>query len=99
MFLAHLWLGGQSPAVAARFLGRYRPPAGHDLTVMLQLAGIEVMRRLIGYAQLPLAYGLDERRALLAHSRELVLHPSLELIGHSPVFNPVQPLVAPATKG
>jgi 5-methylthioribose kinase len=80
MFLAHLLLGRQAPAVAARVLERYRPPAGHDVTVMLQLAGIEVMRRLIGYAQLPLACGLDERRSLLIRSRHLVLHPSLDLI-------------------
>ncbi len=80
MFLAHLLLGGQPPAIAARFLERYRPPTGHDAEVMLQLAGVEVMRRLIGYAQLPLTRGLEERHSLLSRSRELVLHPSLDLI-------------------
>jgi 5-methylthioribose kinase len=80
MLLAHLFLGRQSPAVAARFLERYRPPAGHEVKVMLQLAGVEVMRRLIGYAQLPLACGLDERRSLLVRSRDLVMHPSLDPI-------------------
>jgi 5-methylthioribose kinase len=99
MFLAHMMLGGQSPVVTARFLERYRPPAGYEFTVMLQLAGIEVMRRLMGYAQLPLACGLDERRSLLVRSRDLVLHPSLELAIHQPAFPPVQPFVAPATKG
>jgi 5-methylthioribose kinase len=80
MFLAHLLLGAQPPGIAARFLERYRPPADHDVNAMLQLAGIEVMRRLIGYAQLPLACGLEERRSLLRRSRDLVLHPSLDLI-------------------
>ncbi len=47
---------------------------------MLQLAGVEVMRRLIGYAQLPLGCGLTERRALLDLSKELVLRPRIELI-------------------
>jgi len=80
VFLAHLLLGRQAPAVAARFLGRYTPPPGHDPNVMLQLAGVEVMRRLIGYAQLPLGYGLPERRELLARSRALVLHPAPDLL-------------------
>ncbi|MCU1385500.1 MAG: aminoglycoside phosphotransferase [Acidobacteria bacterium] len=38
-------------------------------------AGVEIMRRLIGVAQLPLAYGLDRKRALLDRSRRLVLDP------------------------
>ena len=80
VFLAHLRLGSQAPAVAARFLDRYRPPPGHDLGIMLRLAGVEIMRRLIGYAQLPLRGGLSERHAWLLRSRELVLRPALALI-------------------
>ena len=38
-------------------------------------AGVEIMRRLIGVAQLPLAYGLDRKQALLQLSRRLVLEP------------------------
>lgn len=80
MFLAHLLLGRQSPAVADRFLSRYQPPTGHDVAIMLQLAGVEIMRRLIGYAQLPLDYGMPGRDALLARSRDLVLRPKLDYI-------------------
>lgn len=79
MLMAHLLLGRQPPAVADHFLSRYAPPAGHSLATMLQLAGVEVMRRLIGYAQLPLGCGLTERRALLALSKELVMRPRIEL--------------------
>ena len=42
-------------------------------------AGVEIMRRLIGVAQLPLPYGLDRKRALLRQSRDLVLEPATEL--------------------
>ena len=42
---------------------------------MLQLAGVEIMRRLIGYAQLPVGYGLNRKRELLELSRSLVLEP------------------------
>lgn len=38
-------------------------------------AGVEIMRRVIGVAQLPLVCGLDRRRSLLQHSRRLVLEP------------------------
>jgi hypothetical protein len=33
------------------------------------------MRRLIGVAQLPIAFGIDRKRALLALSRRLVVEP------------------------
>ena len=38
-------------------------------------AGVEIMRRLIGVAQLPLAVGIDRKRALLNLSRRLVVEP------------------------
>ena len=43
--------------------------------LVLGFAGVEVMRRLIGVAQLPLTYGLDVKRRLLDVSRCLVLTP------------------------
>ena len=46
-----------------------------DEAMALGLAGVEIMRRLIGVAQLPLPYGLDARRRLLEVSRSLVLAP------------------------
>ncbi len=44
-----------------------------DERVMLGFAGTEIMRRLIGVAQLPLPYGIDAKRHLLDVSRSLVL--------------------------
>lgn len=44
-----------------------------DVRVVLGFAGIEIMRRLIGVAQLPVAYDLDTKRSLLDLSRRLVL--------------------------
>jgi len=38
-----------------------------------QFAGVEIMRRLIGVAQLPLQASLDRKQELLGHARELVL--------------------------
>ena len=46
-----------------------------DLERVAQYAGVEIMRRLIGIAQLPLPHGIETRRALLQRSRRLVLEP------------------------
>ena len=47
-----------------------------DLARVAGYAGVEVMRRLIGVAQLPLTRGLARKRALLQHSRRLVVEPA-----------------------
>lgn len=80
VFVAHLLLGRQPPALIFRFLDHYPRLSGFEEVVALQLAGVELMRRLIGYAQLPLGYGLEARRALLELSRTLVLHPDRKLL-------------------
>ena len=46
-----------------------------DAALVAGYAGVEVMRRLIGVAQLPLVCGIDRKRALLNHSRRLVTEP------------------------
>lgn len=85
VFLAHLLLGRQNPSSIDQFLRHYQPPPTHDENLMLQLAGAEVMRRLIGYAQLPLGYGTEQRKHLLEISRQMVLRPDKELLAaHHP---------------
>ncbi len=79
VFIAHLLLGRQDPELIDLFLRRYQPPSSHDVKLMLQLAGVEVMRRLIGYAQLPLGYGCEQRKQLLQISRQMVLQPDRNL--------------------
>jgi 5-methylthioribose kinase len=51
--------------------GAYKGQA--DINLMSQIAGIEIMRRLIGLAQLPLDRNLDEKEYLLRTAREMVL--------------------------
>jgi 5-methylthioribose kinase len=46
-----------------------------DLALVAAYAGVEIMRRLIGVAQLPLACGIDRKRMLLQRSRRLVVDP------------------------
>lgn len=69
--LAHLALARQPRGVAEGFLRAYGAEA-LDLGAVGVGAGVEVMRRLIGVAELPLAEALD-RAALLGQSREAVM--------------------------
>jgi 5-methylthioribose kinase len=46
-----------------------------DLSRVAAYAGVEIMRRLIGVAQLPLSYDIDRKRSLLRLSRQLVVEP------------------------
>lgn len=71
---AHLLLAdaeaGQLETVAASVAARRL-----DADLVAGYAGVEIMRRLIGVAQLPLHRNLDRKRSLLQHSRRLVLEP------------------------
>ena len=74
VMLAHLVLAEQPDALAIRLADTYGR-AGFDRAVAIQFAGVEIMRRLIGVAQLPLRSGLREKTARLAGSRRMVLDP------------------------
>lgn len=63
MLLAHLQLAGRGAGFKANL----------DSGLLFGFAGVEIMRRLIGVAQLPVRYGLEEKQKLLELSRKLVL--------------------------
>ncbi len=75
VLFAHLLLAHQPAELRTQLRRDYQAGAAFDDELMLQLAGIEIMRRLIGYAQLPLGYGLERKRELLDLSRRLVCEP------------------------
>ncbi len=75
ILLAHLLLARQPPASVDQAWSLYRPTGEFSIALARQFAGVEIMRRLIGIAQLPLAADLDEKRHLLELSRRLVLQP------------------------
>jgi 5-methylthioribose kinase len=51
-----------------------------DLTLVAGFAGVEIMRRLIGVAQVPVTGGIETKRALLRLSRRLVVEPQRGLV-------------------
>jgi 5-methylthioribose kinase len=75
---AHLLLAGQSAALLERWAGVYRKPPGFDVPVACRLAGIEMVRRLIGYAQLPLGCNAVGRLDRLEVGVGLVREPGWE---------------------
>ena len=73
--IAHLHLANQRDDLIQRFLSSYRPARPLNRELVWQLAGVEIMRRLIGVAQLPIKIDLEGKTTLLKRSRELVLTP------------------------
>ena len=73
ILLAHLILAGQPGDLIARLGSQYRAPGPFDEVLVVRLAGTEIMRRLIGYAQLRATWPADMRIHLLALARRMVL--------------------------
>jgi 5-methylthioribose kinase len=70
VFYAHLILSNHPEPVRARWLEK--TAADRDAALVRHYAGVELMRRLIGVAQLPLPADLAAKHAWLALSRSLV---------------------------
>jgi 5-methylthioribose kinase len=69
--LAHLDLAAQPPSLDARIRERYSLAISWDLVQAYR--GIEILRRLIGIAQLPLTLSLDEKKVLLSRAHTYLL--------------------------
>ncbi|MDB5241177.1 MAG: aminoglycoside phosphotransferase [Spirosoma sp.] len=65
VMMAHLMMAEQPPTVLNTVLSNYQPTTGFDERLRQQFTGVEIMRRLIGLAQLPLSLSLDRKRSLL----------------------------------
>jgi 5-methylthioribose kinase len=74
VMLAHCALANTPSAPAEQVMNPVRRET-LDEPLVLGFAGVEIMRRLIGVAQLPLRIGLDAKQRLLELSGSLVLTP------------------------
>jgi 5-methylthioribose kinase len=70
---AHLHLARAPQALIEDVHKIYTARAPLDRPLTQRFAGVEIMRRLMGVAQLPLSYGLDQKRRLLDLSHALVM--------------------------
>ncbi|MBJ66936.1 MAG: aminoglycoside phosphotransferase [Gemmatimonadetes bacterium] len=75
VFVAHLLLAGKPLEYAFEVFACYDGPIGFSRHLALGFAGVEIMRRLLGVAQLPLRADLEAKKTLLTLSRRLVLEP------------------------
>jgi len=75
VMLAHFHFAGMHARDVEKTWKLYSAEVPLNTSLMLQFVGVEIMRRLIGVAQLPIRCGLEEKRRLLALSRELITCP------------------------
>lgn len=71
VFVAHLQMARQPESIIGQVLAAYREAGSFDDGLRQQFTAIEVMRRLIGLAQLPLHLSLDQKAQLLAEARSV----------------------------
>lgn len=71
VFIAHLYMTQQSQSVIDKVIENYRLPV--EKALLNQYTGVEIMRRLIGLAQLPLILSVEQKTKLLSFARELVM--------------------------
>ncbi|MEM8525152.1 MAG: phosphotransferase [Bacteroidota bacterium] len=72
VFVAHLLISGHSLEQILQGIHQYYNPDFDEARTM-QYAGVEIMRRLIGIAQLPLSLTLSEKSNLLATAHKMIL--------------------------
>jgi 5-methylthioribose kinase len=71
VLFAHFDLAKMNASYQANFLQNYHH--SYSSTLVDAYRGMEIMRRLIGIAQLPLSLTIDEKKALLERARNLIL--------------------------
>jgi 5-methylthioribose kinase len=71
VFLAHLDLAQQNERHSKLVQETYTIPL--DWSLVEQYRGVELLRRLIGIAQLPVTLSLDEKKSLLARARTYLM--------------------------
>lgn len=73
VFVAHWLLSGHPEHEVPKLFEQYEAPYGFEEQLARQFAGVEIMRRILGVAQLPLTMDEDGLRELLHISRQYVL--------------------------
>ncbi len=72
VMIAHLMMAEQPSTVLNSVLTGYQPIAGFDESLRQRFTGVEIMRRLIGLAQLPLNLSIETKRNLLDEAYSLL---------------------------
>ena len=73
VMLAHMKLAQQSDLIQQKVLDQYQMPSHFDSTLLRGFIGTEMLRRLLGLAQLPLPLDLTQKKVLLEEAAVFVL--------------------------
>lgn len=73
VMIAHCYLSGQPVNIIDTIHNNYKKHNHFDEALLEQFKGVEIMRRIIGLAQLPLTLNLDTKKALLEKSHALIM--------------------------
>lgn len=73
VLLAHLYLSGQNQDLLLDVGAQYEEYTKLNLKILNGFIGVEIMRRLIGLAQLPLKLDLNAKKQLLEFAKTLIL--------------------------
>lgn len=73
VLIAHLKMSEQSQEIIDLTIENYKKGSDFNENLLNQFIGIEIMRRIIGLAQLPLTLSLEKRSELLKESKSLII--------------------------
>jgi len=72
IFIAHLYLSKQKKNIINSIVDNYNSYSELNSSILNQFTGVEIMRRLIGLAQLPLKMDLENKKELLQLAYRLI---------------------------
>jgi 5-methylthioribose kinase len=79
VMIAHLMMAEQDTKLIEGILSDYFQPQGFDHRLMAGFAGTEILRRILGVAQLPLSLSLEEKRTLMRIASEWIFNGKIDL--------------------
>lgn len=74
VFIAHLKMSEQSQEIIDGVLMKYKKGVDFDEKLLNQFVGVEILRRIIGLAQLPLSLSLETKKELLKEAKGLIMN-------------------------
>jgi 5-methylthioribose kinase len=75
VMVAHLKMAHMTGQTINNVIRNYRMPDGFSRELFLRFCGVEIMRRVIGLAQLPLDLTVEEKSDILDFAERLIQHP------------------------
>jgi 5-methylthioribose kinase len=75
IMVAHLKMSHAKDETIRHVIRKYIMPDGFSMALFLQFCGVEIMRRIIGLAQLPLDLTVAEKSEVLDFAERLIQHP------------------------